>query len=100
MRPDVVEQLFVQSRGGRLEVLVVLEDPAGGRLRERLLAPTAEPGAAIRFVARRLAERGIRAAPRARLRVTRGGALEDDRALLERFLRELRLARGEEDGWG
>lgn len=95
MRAERVEQLFLRRRGGRLEVLVVAETPAGERQRETLLAPTAEPEAAVRYAAVQLARRGLVAAPRLRLRRERGGALVDDAALRRAFLEAMAAAGGE-----
>lgn len=88
MRDDLeLEQLFVRRRGGRIELLLVLEDPAGGRHRERLLLPYAEPRAAVEALGRILARRGDvagRLSPR--VREERGGTLVDRPAWAEAFL--------------
>lgn len=86
MRADVVEQLFVERRGGRVELLVVLETPAGERQRERLLAPTAVPEEAMRYAAVQLGRRGLRAGSRLRVRREQSGTLVDDPALKRAFL--------------
>lgn len=99
MRPEAVEQLFVRRRGGRIELLVVLETPAGERLRETLLAPTASPEEAVRYAAIQLGRRGLRAAHRVRVRRETGGALIDDEALKRAFLAAL-AAQGGEPRWG
>ncbi len=83
MRTDRVEQLFVRRRAGRIEVLMVLESPAGGRQRETLQTPTSSPEAAVRFTATHLSRRGIVASDRLRLRIERGGDLVDDAPLRE-----------------
>ncbi len=92
MRATSVEQVFVRPRAGRIEILVVLESPAGERRRDTLQAPTADALEAVRFAARSLARRGVTPARRTRLRRERGGELADDAALLAAFLGELRDA--------
>ncbi|MEJ2666141.1 MAG: hypothetical protein P8Z81_03400 [Deinococcales bacterium] len=99
MRPEAVEQLFVRRRGGRVELLVVLETPAGERLRETLLAPTASAEDAVRYAAVQLARRGLRAARRVRVRRETGGTLIDDEALKRTFLAALGPQEGE-GRWG
>jgi hypothetical protein len=99
MRADRVEQLFLRPRAGRVEVLLVLEDPAGARSRETLVTPASANEAAVRFVARRLAERGIGPALRTRLRLERGSETSDDPRLLALFLRELHDASKEPTTW-
>lgn len=94
--PNAVEQVFLERRGGRVEVLLVLEDDAGGRSRERLPLPTSDLSEATRWTARRLAQRGIRPARKLRLRVAGGDDLRDDEVLLDLFLTELR--RGDSSG--
>jgi hypothetical protein len=83
VRVDRVEQLFVRRRAGRVEVLMVLESPAGDRERETMQAPTASPEDAVRFAGVHLARRGIVASNRLRLRIERGGDLVDDAHLRE-----------------
>ncbi|HKI57155.1 MAG TPA: hypothetical protein VKB31_08395 [Trueperaceae bacterium] len=96
MRAEVVEQVFVRRRGGRVELLVVLETPAGERQRETLLAPTSSPEEAVRYAAVQLARRGLGAATRLRLRRDLGGTLVDDPQLKQAFLRA--MAAAAEDG--
>lgn len=98
MRPQAVEQLFVRRRGGRIELLAVLETPAGERVRETLLAPTASPEEAVRYAGVQLARRGLRAARRVRVRRETGGALVDDEALKRAFLAALG-PHDEEERW-
>ena len=82
MQPHALEQLFVARRGGRIELRLVLVDPADGRTRGTLLAPTADPAEAVRWLGRHLArEGGIHDFRRLRVRVERGGTLVDDPAL-------------------
>ncbi len=87
MRADTVEQVFVRRRGGHTEVLLVLESPAGERLRETLPLGGVGFEEAARRAAVELARRGIRPARRLRVRSERGGSLDDDAALRDVFLR-------------
>ncbi|MEX2536950.1 MAG: hypothetical protein WD273_15240 [Trueperaceae bacterium] len=89
MTPRAVEQVFLEPKGGGIEVLLVLEDEAGGRTREHLPLPLNDLKAAIRQVARQLTYRGIKPARKVRLRVGRGDELRDDGELLRLFLEEL-----------
>ena len=87
MRVRTLEQLFVRPRGAGLELLLVLENAAGARFRETLQMPTRDASEAVRRAARHLALRGdALGVGRLRLRVERGGALEDDRALEREFV--------------
>jgi hypothetical protein len=82
VQPHALEQLFVARRGGRIELRLVLVDPADGRTRTTLLAPTADPAEAVRWLGRHLArEGGVHDFRRLRVRIERAGALVDDRAL-------------------
>jgi hypothetical protein len=98
VRADRLEQVFLTPKGGRLEVLLVLESEAGGRERVRLLAPGAGVGsaaevAAARFVARWLWHRGGGPAHLLRVRANRGAELADAPAAREALVAELdRLA--------
>ena len=87
--PRSIEQVFIESKGGGTSVLLVLEDEAGGRTRERLPLAARDPEAALRQAARHLSQRGIQPARRVRLRVESGGELHDDHDLLRLFLEEL-----------
>lgn len=98
MRAEAVEQLFVQRRGSRVELLVVLESPAGERQRERLVAPTADAEEAVRFAAVQLARRGLRVGQRLRVRRERGGKLIEEPALKRVFLDT--MVAEEEESWG
>jgi hypothetical protein len=90
MRRYRLEQVFVRPRGGRLELLLVLENPAGARHRETLQFPTLNELEAVRRAARHLAARGdVRSAPRLRLRVERRGELRDEPSLRREFTNEL-----------
>jgi hypothetical protein len=86
MTPRRVEQVFLERKAGAVEVLLVLEDEAGGRTRERFPVPTVELAEAARSSARRLARRGVGPARRVRLRVARQGEMYDDELLLDLFL--------------
>lgn len=90
MTPRAVEQIFLEPKGGGIEVLLVLEDEAGARTRERLPLPGNDLSAVTRLVALRLANRGVKPARRVRLRVAQGSDLRDDPKLLKLFLEELR----------
>lgn len=94
MRPSAVEQVFLERKHGGTEVLLVLEDPAGGRTREKLPLPIRDLEQAVLQVGRRLAQRGVGAAGKVRLRVGSEGRLRDDPQLLRLFLAE--LAAGQE----
>jgi hypothetical protein len=99
VRTDRVEQLFVRRRAGRIEVLMVLESPAGGRQRETLQTPTSSPEEAVRFAATHLARRGIAASDRLRLRVERGGELVDDVRLRELLVARLAREAADDGRW-
>ena len=90
MTPRAVEQVFLEPKGGGIEVLLVLEDEAGSRTRERLPLPGNDLTAVTRQVARQLANRGVKPARKVRLRVSQRGDLRDDPVLLQLFLDELR----------
>lgn len=89
MTPRFVEQVFLSKSGGGSEVLLVLEDEAGGRSRQRLPLPDSTLSEAARIAARQLARRGVTAAAKIRLRVGSGQELRDDADLLSLFLAEL-----------
>lgn len=94
MTPDALEQLFVARRGGRVELRMVLVDPAAGRTRSALLAPTADEGEAVRWLGRHLAREGsVRDLRRLRVRVAREGALRDAPALAEELRAAFRATR-------
>lgn len=89
-----LEQLFVRPRGAGLELLLVLENAAGARFRETLQLPTRDAFEAVRRAARHLARRGDALdVGRLRLRVERGGSLEDDGALERAFVEAFELNR-------
>ena len=82
-----LEQLFVRRRGGRIELLLVLEDPAGGRHREIVPLPHADPSAAVTALGRLLARRGdVVDAPRLRIREERARTLIERPDLVPVFL--------------
>ena len=89
MTPRTVEQVFLESKGGGVSVLLVLEDEAGARTRERLPLPAQDFETATRQAGRHLNLRGVRAARKVRLRTSSGGELSDDQDLLKLFLEEL-----------
>lgn len=91
MTPRFIEQVFLTRKGGGVEALLVLEDAAGARSRERFpVSTTRDLGDAARRVARSLAQRGVRPARKVRLRVGRGEELLDAPELLGLFLAELK----------
>jgi len=76
VRPNALEQLFVARRGDRVELRLVLVDPADGRTRVTHLAPTADEREAVRWLGRHLARGGeIRDLRRLRVRLGRGEQL-------------------------
>jgi len=99
VRVDRVEQVFVRRRAGRIELLMVLESPAGDRERETLQAPTGSPEEAVRFAGVHLARRGIVASGRLRLRVERRGDLVDDARLRALLVATLAHEQGEDPQW-
>lgn len=91
LTPRFIEQVFLTPKAGGVEALLVLEDEAGARTRERLpISSTSDFSEAARLLARTLYRRGVRAARRVRLRVGRGDGLRDAPELLSVFLRELK----------
>lgn len=81
-----VEQVFVRPSGGQLEVLMVIENPAGARFRERFTLAGRDRREAVRRAARYLAYRGqVTGTRRLRLRIEEGGELRDDPDLLVVF---------------
>ncbi len=98
MRVDRLEQVFITPRGGRVELLLVLESEAGARERVTLTSPT--PGvsgaaelAAARFLARWLWQQDGELARLVRVRRHRGGDLEDAAEVRDELLRELERLR-------
>jgi hypothetical protein len=95
VRAHALEQLFVARRAGRIELRLVLVDPAEGRTRTTLSAPTADEGAAVRWLGVHLARDGaVRDLRRLRVRVERGGALVDEPALGDALAAAFRAERG------
>jgi hypothetical protein len=94
VRPNALEQLFVARRGDRVELRLVLVDPADGRTRVTHLAPTADEREAVRWLGRHLAREGeIRDLRRLRVRVGRGGQLLDAPELARDLVAAYREAR-------
>lgn len=84
MRAERLEQVFVERKGGRVELRLVLEAASGARTRTTLWAPSGDLAEAVRWAGRALARAGeVRDVARLRLRVARGGDLVDDRALAQ-----------------
>ncbi len=81
-----VEQVFVGREQGRWTVRLVLEDPAGARRRETLPTPAERPEEALDVAARHLARRAdVDGFVRLRVRLARGGDLEDRPAWADRL---------------
>ena len=94
-----LDQLFLQLRGGHLQVLLVLENSAGARHRETLSFPTRNTVEAVRRVAKHLAYRGdVEAVRGVRLRREERSVLKDDDALRRLFISEFEQHAGE-DAW-
>ena len=94
MRAHALEQLFVARRGGRIELRLVLVDPAEGRSRATHRPPTVDEGEAVRWLGVHLARAGeVRDLRRLRVRVERGGDLVDDAGLAELFVAAFRRER-------
>jgi hypothetical protein len=58
VRAHALEQLFVARRAGRIELRLVLVDPADGRTRDDAGAPTADEREAVRWLGVHLAREG------------------------------------------
>lgn len=86
MRADLLEQVFLEQRGGAFQVLLVFESAAGARERVRLSAPPGDDASAVDFVSRYLERTGATLAKRPRLRIERGGSLSDAPDLLARLV--------------
>lgn len=88
-----VEQVFVRPAGSQLEVMMVIENPAGARFRERFTLQGRDRSEAVRRAARYLAYRGqVSGTRRLRLRVEDGDGLRDDAKLRKLFETTLRDA--------
>lgn len=84
-----VDQVFLQLRGGQLELLLVLENIAGARHRETLTFPTRNTAQAVMRAAKHLAYRGdVSSVSGARLRREERGELKDDASLQRMFVSE------------
>ncbi len=77
MRADVLEQLFVKRRAGRVELTLVLESESGARQRRTVTTPAEDDEGAMRYLARYLAQDGAKLHQRLRVRRESGTALED-----------------------
>lgn len=81
-----LEQLFLRRRAGRVEAMMVLEDPSGARHRETLPLPHTDALEAVAALGRILARRGdVDDAPRLRVREDRGGEWVDRPDLRDAF---------------
>ena len=86
MTAELLEQVFLTRRAGRIELLTVRVDAVERRIRSTLIAPTADPVTAIRWLARHLAREGeVVNLARLRVRVQRGGTWRDAPELREDF---------------
>lgn len=82
-----LEQLFLTPSGPGTELLLVLENPAGARTRERLLFPTRDVSDIVRRLAAHLARRGdVTDVSGVRVRRRVGGDLRDEPDLGRRLL--------------
>lgn len=86
MRSDRLEQLFVKRRAGLVELMLVLESETGARQRRTVSTPSANDAAAMRYLARCLAQDGAKLHPRLRVRRESGEALEDAPQLKDALL--------------
>jgi hypothetical protein len=95
VRPNALEQVFVARRGGRVELRLVLVDPADGRTRATHMAPTGDESEATRWLGRHLARGGeIDDLRRLRVRVERGGGLVDAPALARELIAAYEATKG------
>lgn len=90
-----IEQLFLRPKGADFEVLMVVVSPAGARFRETTRSPGRDARAAVQTAARYLAGRGqVTEAARLRVRVERGGRLDDAPELAHAFREAFAAASG------
>ena len=93
-----VDQVFLQLRGGQLELLLVLENIAGARHRETLTFPTRNTVEAVERAAKHLAYRGdITSVTGTRLRREQRGELKDDPSLQRMFVNAFETYSDDED---
>jgi hypothetical protein len=86
-----LEQVFLQLRGGLMEVLLVYENIAGARHRETLKFPTRNRIETVRRLAKHLATRGdVDDLSKLRLRVEEHRDLKDDPALRRLLVSEFK----------
>ena len=89
MQSYSLEQLFLRLRGGHMEVLMVLENPAGARHRETLTFPTRNTVETARRTAKHLVHKGqVTSVSKVRVRREERGELKDDDALRRLFISE------------
>lgn len=89
----------MRLRGGQLELLLVMENYAGARLRETLTYPTRNSIDAVRRAAKQLAYRGdIASVKNTRFRREERGELKDDGELKRLFISEFAY-HSEDDAW-
>lgn len=95
-----VEQVFLRSRQGRYEALLVLLSPSGAPHREKIpLAPVGKTKA-LEQLARHLAFRSdVEDVAGARLRVESADGLQDDAALRRLFVSTFRRASEGDGTW-
>lgn len=97
-----LEQLFLRLRGGQMEVLMVLENPAGARHRETLTFPTRNTVETARRTAKHLVQKGqVTNVAKVRVRREERGELKDDDALRRLFISEFNdlYEPNEDDEW-
>lgn len=91
-----LEQVFLQLRGGLMEVLLVFENIAGARHRETLKFPTRNRIDTVRRLAKHLASRNdVEGMEKLRLRVEERSELKDDPALRRLLISEFKFYRDE-----
>lgn len=89
----------MRLRGGKLELLLVLENMAGARLRETFSYSTRNSIDAVKRVAKQLAYRGdVATVKNARFRREERGELKDDAELRRIFISEFAY-HNEDDAW-
>ncbi len=89
----------MRLRGGQLELLLVLENLAGARLRQTLTYPTRSSIDAVKRAAKQLAYRGdVASVKNTRFRREDRGELKDDGELKRLFISEFAY-HNEDDAW-
>lgn len=82
-------QVFMKKTKGQMEILLVIENVAGARHREKMLVDTQDYAKAVKVLAKRLYYRGnIVDVSDARLRLEQNQILKDNKALLNLLIDE------------